>query len=62
MNKLRNECGLLPVQVDENPLNERESLMQQQSPHNTQQGSHLTNERLVHNVFLDCNDNAFFFI
>eukprot|EP00268_Persea_americana_P038132 TRINITY_DN3777_c0_g3_i2.p1 TRINITY_DN3777_c0_g3~~TRINITY_DN3777_c0_g3_i2.p1 ORF type:complete len:209 (+),score=30.40 TRINITY_DN3777_c0_g3_i2:270-896(+) len=42
--------GATTQEVDENPLNERESLMQQQSPHNTQQGSHLTNERTSDNA------------
>lgn len=53
---------VLPLLVDEDSLEYRQSLRQVQPPKNTQHGPYLTDERLVHIVFLDSNYNAFFYI
>lgn len=53
---------VLPLQVDEDSLDFRQSLRQVQPPKNTQRDQYLTDERLVHIVLLDSNYNAFFYI
>lgn len=55
----KNECPQLPLQVNEDNLDDTQPLRQLQPSQNAQQGSCLTSERLLRNVFLDSNDHAF---